>query len=161
MNTSGLIYALCDPATGEVRYVGKTVRTPQRRLYYHVKKASTGSQLYVCNWIRSLDGSPVIKVLEENPPNLNESEIRWIAKLRREGARLTNLTDGGDGGDTSMFWTDEGRVKMRAATSRRWKDPQQRATQAETARRTHTGMKRTDETRKKQSEAAKRRWAKE
>jgi hypothetical protein len=155
MNTSGVIYALCDPGTGEIRYVGKTVRTPQRRLYYHMKKADEGSTLYVSNWLRSLEGvRPTITILDRGPAQwLDDLERWWIAYCRRMGYRLTNLTDGGDGGTRERPFSKEALAAMRAASLRRWSDPAQRTAQAETVRRTHTGMKRSEKTRQKQSEA--------
>lgn len=155
--THGVIYALHDPNTDEVRYVGKTVQTPSRRLYWHIRKARVDrSPVYLSCWIRSLPADPYITVLE-GPllvENLNEAERRWIAKLRTEGARLTNLTDGGGGGDTSRHLTPEGRKRQEEARARRWSDPQQRELQADVARKTHIGTTRSNETKAKMKAAA-------
>lgn len=59
------------------------------------------------NWInllKDLDMEPRVSVLEEFDPTgdvddrLNEAERKWIRAYRDAGARLTNLTDGGEMG---------------------------------------------------------------
>ena len=101
------IYALCEPIdkwkTGDVRYVGKTVRTVWHRVRAHSYAAKKPSpRLPVARWLKKHieAGDPFhIKHLERVPPGSNwiERERFWIAKYRNEGARLLNLTDGGDG----------------------------------------------------------------
>ena len=93
----GFIYALVDPQTSEPRYVGKTVDL-ENRFQGHLKSARQGC-LYVHRWIRSLGSSaPVLHVIERvSVEQLNDRERHWIALLRADGARLTNLTSGGDG----------------------------------------------------------------
>lgn len=54
-----------------------------------------------------------MKFLEEDPADSNEAERRWIALLRSRGARLTNHTDGGDGGSGKV--SPEARAKISAA----------------------------------------------
>jgi hypothetical protein len=93
--SSFLIYALVDPRTDEIRYVGRSSTGVNGR----PKQKHSG---HCWSWEESLlkEGlRPQVKVLEELQfqDGLNEAEIRWITKLRVEGARLTNLTDGGEG----------------------------------------------------------------
>lgn len=47
------IYALCDPRTHEVRYIGKSVR-PAYRLEENLKSAISGGPTKCHEWIRSL-----------------------------------------------------------------------------------------------------------
>ena len=111
----GTIYALCDPRTEEVRYIGQTMRAVEKYVTGHWKAARNGSDRYVHRWIRSLGREPVHFILEEcdTREELNEAERFWIDWYRRCGfARLTNLTDGGDGGDTSAGFTKETKRKM-------------------------------------------------
>lgn len=97
------IYGLVDPITNEIRYVGKTVATPQHRLTVHL--AEEGRSLRkrkVLAWfagLRSAGERPQIIVLEVVQPGCNwtEAEQFWIAYFRFIGARLCNLTTGGDG----------------------------------------------------------------
>src|ERR1039457_6715431 len=93
------VYALCDPRTEEVRYVGQTGGTVEHRLNEHLWNAQKGVRLYLYNWVRSLKQPPTYFILEEcgTREELNDAERFWIDWYRRLGVRLTNLTDGGDG----------------------------------------------------------------
>jgi hypothetical protein len=93
------IYALCEPRTGEIRYIGKTSMPIQTRLHSHVRAARRASgRRYVSQWIQSLDAPPTIRLLlivrRENDA---QAECGMIALYRARGCRLTNLTDGGEG----------------------------------------------------------------
>jgi len=97
-----LVYALVDPRTAEVRYVGKTIRGVERIREHTQSSSLDREETYKARWIRSLrrDGlAPVIRILEAQPTRkqLNEAEVRWIAYGRESGWPLTNLTDGGEG----------------------------------------------------------------
>jgi len=99
---SWVIYGLVDPRTGEVRYVGFTVKGIDR-LKDHLYRARTGQEkTYKANWIRSLlaDGHvPGWVELEiGSGPGWRDAEIRWVAYYRSlMGGRLTNITGGGEG----------------------------------------------------------------
>lgn len=103
------IYALLDPDTNEVRYIGKTNNLAKRMRGHcgqDLKRAS-----YKSRWIKKLIASgkkPKITVIEECAENnWQVSEKHWIAYYRSIGARLTNQLDGGQGGDTARFRTVE------------------------------------------------------
>jgi hypothetical protein len=89
----GVIYALCDPGTGEIRYVGQTGDL-ESRIKQHLKNAAGGHQYHVYRWIHSLGGPPKVIVLEETE-DLDIMERLWIAGLRSIGYRLTNMSPGG------------------------------------------------------------------
>lgn len=94
------IYALVDPTSLEIRYVGKTVKSIKYRLDQHIRLSRCNDQTHKSKWIRSLtkEGySPYVFELEVAIENWQESEQFWIAYLRSIGCRLTNYTDGGDG----------------------------------------------------------------
>ena len=95
------IYRLIEPDTGDVRYVGKTVKILEHRLGKHISKAVVSlKQNYVCRWIRKLAErglAPIIELIEIAGDNWAERERYWIAFYRGQGARLTNVTDGGEG----------------------------------------------------------------
>lgn len=101
------IYALCQPIEkwkiGEVRYVGKTIRTAWQRVRAHSYAAKKDApRLPVQRWLKKhmAAGDPfIIKHLERVPPGCDwvTRERYWIEKCRSEGANLLNLTDGGDG----------------------------------------------------------------
>lgn len=100
-----IIYGLRRPDSSEIRYVGRSSNGLKRP----AEHAKSKTRFHVNSWSRSLEKegiSYIIEVLEDVGPRgtivrtndaLNEAEIRWIAKLRLEGHRLTNMTDGGQG----------------------------------------------------------------
>lgn len=115
LNKKVCIYALLEPETKIVRYVGKTTREPKRRLYEHIRNLSYNT--YKTNWVKSLlkDGKePILAVLETcDYSNWIERERFWIDYYLKNGEKsLTNLTLGGDYG--SIPWTVE-RKKSRKA----------------------------------------------
>lgn len=92
-----VIYALVDPRTKDIRYVGKSWLGTKRSREPHY--GSCGS------WIESLQRAelmPQVEILQTLPTDTNESslsaaEVYWIARGRQLGWPLTNLTDGGGG----------------------------------------------------------------
>src|SRR5437868_6744345 len=101
MDSYGFSYVLFDAATPEaVRYVGQT-RSP-RRLAAHLREArGSRARTHKANWIRqTLAAGGLVEwrqvadagTLEE----LNALEAAFIKRLREEGHRLTNATNGGD-----------------------------------------------------------------
>ena len=100
-----LIYALIDPITNMIRYVGKSAKG-MKRPKEHFTPGALKKKSYRSSWIKSLkknyDVRPDIEILESFEDNvdryvINEAEIFWIGYLRYIGCPLTNLTDGGDG----------------------------------------------------------------
>ena len=90
------IYALSDPETGEIRYIGKA-NDPRARLKSHIRDSRRRNTPVYC-WIRKLQEggqAPSMAVIEW-AVDWVEAEKRHIAAYRAEGARLLNLADGGD-----------------------------------------------------------------
>lgn len=88
------IYALSDPESGEIRYIGKA-QDSQKRLKGHLLETRRKSPLY--DWIASLrakGSTPDIQVLMVSW-DWRASEKQMIAQYR-ETHRLLNLADGGD-----------------------------------------------------------------
>lgn len=110
--TPAYIYALADPRTGDVRYIGKSIK-PVARWRRH-RKDQTNSRRG--RWIRRLaqeNLEPLLYILEGPCVNWEEAERRWIAfYLDTEGIVLTNLTEGGDGLRGAL---DETRTRMSLA----------------------------------------------
>lgn len=103
-----VIYALADPLTNEVRYVGKTDRL-KVRLATHRRDLSNS---YRGRWLRSINYQIDLHILEENPVDWMDAERFWIAYFKFIGARLTNTTGGGEG---LVNPSDEVRDKIRKA----------------------------------------------
>jgi len=96
---NGIIYGLIDGDTLELRYIGQTTNS-HRRFSQHRRAWNLKS--HRDNWLRATNWNMI--VLERDPPDLNEAEIRWIKGMREQGARLLNVTDGGNGGGTPAGW---------------------------------------------------------
>lgn len=108
------IYALKDPETHLIRYVGKA-NDPQIRLRKHLKEKYKSIKN---SWLQSLKAKgliPELMILEEVPVSQwQEQERYWIAYGREQGWLLVNGTDGGDG---VHGWkpTEERRAQLREA----------------------------------------------
>lgn len=92
------IYALCDPDTSIVRYIGKSDE-PQKRYLNHLKDKK---RTHKVNWIKSLKShnkKPFLKIIEKVKKSLWEkAEKKWIKHYRNiYGNKLTNTTEGGEG----------------------------------------------------------------
>lgn len=134
-NDKWVIYALKDPRDNQVRYVGFTTR-PEQRLKRHINHTRQGRQTYCACWIRQLlklELKPVMDILEYGCGPDWKTREKYHISLWRSIAKLTNLTDGGEG---TLGWKppDEWRAKMSKA---------------------HKGLVHTEETRAKMSKARK------
>jgi hypothetical protein len=124
-----IVYALIDPRTGEVRYIGKTHRKPAWRLQRHMAPYELLGNSHKEHWIRSLlkEGlKPTIHILEkcETRDQLALAEIRHIAQHRSIGAKLTNILHGGDG--IGYAATDQSRLNISRALTGKTKTPEHR-----------------------------------
>jgi len=96
------IYALVDPRTEEVRYVGKTYKGIENRKNQHVSHAIHGRVGHKYAWIRILIGlelEPLVVALEEKVSikDTKNREKYWVSYGRKNGWPLTNMTAGGEG----------------------------------------------------------------
>lgn len=105
---NGTIYGLKLKTSREIRYVGMTSSTSKRRLQQHFTAARRGVRYPVCDWLRNQDFEEVEIVELEKCSDYDELEIReiyWAAKLKEDGHRLLNLTEGGKG-PKGHKWTE-------------------------------------------------------
>lgn len=88
------IYALCDPDTEEVKYVGKS-NNPKSRLSRHIadSKIKTSEKLIWVKSLLSINKLPLLKILEKVPVEVWEiKEKFWINQFKD----LTNMIPGGN-----------------------------------------------------------------
>ena len=112
------LYALVDPFTGEIRYVGKSNR-PKKRYTAHLRDKS---KTHKANWIRSLLGfgaKPILKILKRVEYSQWQDKEKQYIKMF---SNLTNFTEGGEGGITFKInpmlgktHTKEARIKISMA----------------------------------------------
>lgn len=118
------IYALADPRTNAIRYVGKADNPRKRLVSHHYEKRST----WKVRWLKQLSALGLVPTLiivaRVAKSDWQDAERFWIAHYRAQGARLTNMTDGGEG---LVNASEETRQKVAAATRRRMNDPVYRA----------------------------------
>lgn len=109
------VYALIDPRTNAVRYVGWAFN-PKKRLGDHCAKAAkeTNHKAAWLRLLRSLALAPVLTILETGAGDWAAAERKWIAHHRAAGADLTNATDGGEG-VVGLVFSPASRAKMSAA----------------------------------------------
>lgn len=122
MNT--FIYALIDPETNTIRYIGKS-DNPKKRLRLHLTEARTSKrESHRLNWLRKLlknSQRPRIMILEEcNVENWAFREKWWISKYKLI-SKLVNNTDGGEGA-YGYKHTKERLLKIVKAQFESWKD---------------------------------------
>lgn len=124
------IYALIDPRTNEIRYIGKALNT-RKRYNSHIC-GSKSNKTHKDKWINNLlscEKKPILEVLETcNEENCAEKEQYWIKYYREQGCDLTNLTDGGEG---SVNPSEETREKLRNAALRQWSNVSNRKEQSD------------------------------
>lgn len=145
------IYALCDPRTETLRYVGKS-NSPVRRLERHLREARTLRSCHRHDWLASLLAAgvkPSLCILEECAASVwAEREQFWIAFHRAAGCDLVNNSDGGEGNEGYVF-SPESRARMSAARKGRPK-PEGFGTKISAA---NSGQKLTPEQAERQREA--------
>ncbi|WP_104103877.1 NUMOD3 domain-containing DNA-binding protein [Arthrobacter sp. 08Y14] len=117
----GFVYGIRLRGEREYRYVGMTTKTVARRFAQHLKCARDGRKTPFYDWLRKQDQQGVrADELQEvwDLTDLGQSEIDWIAYLKRDGHRLLNLSEGGLG-PTGVLWTAEQREAARLRSTGR------------------------------------------
>jgi hypothetical protein len=113
-----LIYALVDPLSNGVRYIGKSSRAMVRPRSHFCPSNLAKDRSHKGNWIRSLRDwglLPTILILESFASHelLSDAECFWISQGKGIGWDLTNLTQGGEGVPGRPF-SAESRAKVSA-----------------------------------------------
>lgn len=123
------VYALKDPSSDLVRYIGYTGLSVEKRLYYHLRDVGKTSRR--ASWIKSIlskNKSPDLEIIESNLGRKEaiKKEIFYIKFFKSIGANLVNSTIGGDGMPYGTH-TPEIREKMSAWQRGRKINPEVRA----------------------------------
>lgn len=120
MSSATLIYALCEPGTRTVRYIGKA-NNPAKRLKEHWW-TSRKRKNHLGNWLRALEERPALVILSEIPHcEWEAEERRFIRAARMLGMPLVNATEGGEGGQKGKTHSEDSKSKMSRAGKAFWK----------------------------------------
>lgn len=122
------IYALVDPRTSEIRYVGKAF-DPQKRLCGHMRDSVLARYRDKrTSWLKALKSAglkPLIVILEVVAESeWQECEKKWIAHFRAAGTNLTNTQDGGEGQSKGYRPSPEAIEKTASKLRGRKRDPE-------------------------------------
>ena len=100
---SRLIYALIDPFSGELRYIGLSTRGLSRPKEHWEPSRIRDCATHKCFWVRSIINKglkPIIRVIQSwesiSDKHLRGAEEYWICYFHQQGCRLTNTTGGGE-----------------------------------------------------------------
>jgi group I intron endonuclease len=127
-----LIYKITNKITGKT-YVGQTSKTIQERFQAHLKKArkKVNRRLYDSMNHHGYDNF-IIEEIEKVSDSItaDDREKFWIKELDTIMPNGYNMTDGGGGGNTLKYWTDEEKEDLykqqgdarRGPRPQEWKD---------------------------------------
>lgn len=87
------IYALVDPRTQQVRYIGQTCDIKKR--YNNINAPSHSSKSIALNeWVKSIKSSglkPIMVILQETTQDIAGAlEQEWMIRFQQAGAKLIN-----------------------------------------------------------------------
>lgn len=115
----GFVYYLQNPITAEIFYVGATEISLKNRLrthYQHLSEAIKGQRKmnkryeYLLNLKEIKATIHLLEIVTEG--NLEEREVFYIKHFRNINPNLTNMTNGGPGKCTSLYYTEEEKIKF-------------------------------------------------
>lgn len=120
------VYALLDPRTCDLRYIGMT-QDVAARVQKHIREAPRTHSARG-NWLRDLKSNglqPISIVLDEyaTRKQASDGERYWISRAASRGIALLNRTSGGQDGSLS----DESKAKIGAKNRGRRPSPETRA----------------------------------
>ena len=120
-----VLYALIDPRTKQVRYVGQT-KAPRRRFLAYARGA-VKTNSWLLSWLKK--DTPLVEILGvySTKQEADDNERDWIADLRSAfGKVLLNIDDGGSGvPQKGRVFSKEHRRKLSEAAKRREYSPEE------------------------------------
>lgn len=131
MDKPQFIYALRDPRTNQIRYVGKS-NNPTVRCKNHMHEGGfhNKAKRQWAEELRKQNLRPSIEILEEcTSQNWKNRETYWIKTLRLEGHALLNIAKGGNGcgwGIRTHKHSESTKAKIREANRVQFLDPGKR-----------------------------------
>ncbi len=107
LNIDCVIYALCEPDTGEIRYIGQSFNLPAR-MAAHFYEETSPQKLRWIQLLRMEDKFPLIKILELIKPqekyvNITEIEINYALSAKKDGCKLFNTSGMPKEGECSHY----------------------------------------------------------
>lgn len=132
------IYTLRDPVTNEIRYVGKT-NNIKTRMVKHKRDAldeNCKTSIYKNRWLRIIytqQLEPIVEIVyQATLDDWDDWEKYFISKLKHEGCKLTNRTQGGEWGGLAgnESWnygksrSESTKQKLRDKAKERWANGQ-------------------------------------
>jgi group I intron endonuclease len=113
-------------------YVGKTIKSLEKRFASHINTSNSGSQAYLHRAIRKYGKDNFTASIIEDDIQceniLNEKEIYWIEKLSPE----YNMTSGGEG-SSGRILSEQSRHKMSVKAKQRTRKPHSEETRQKIA----------------------------
>jgi hypothetical protein len=91
------IYVLIDPRNNSIKYLGKTIKSLNKRLSSHMIDNSKSKK---SSWIKSLKSQnlkPIIQLVDVVENDWEFWEEYWITNIKMLGIDLLNHTNGGEG----------------------------------------------------------------
>lgn len=149
------IYALIDVRTNDIKYIGKTIQSLNKRLSSHYS-IKDDDLTHRANWIRELKKvnlKPIIKLIEiVTDDNWEEREIYWIEYYSKI-FKLTNTDKGGRGSHKTDI---DFRLKKSISSKKMWSNPDFKEKMKIALKDTHS-----EESKNKQSNIMKDKWSNE
>jgi hypothetical protein len=106
------IYVIKEVNSDEIRYIGLTKNSINRRLNDHIRDKKNKHKY---NWIKKVGKENIeIVIIEENISSIEEvcvKEVKYISEYRKNGHRLVNISNGGDGNFNFKF-SDEHKLNI-------------------------------------------------
>lgn len=108
------IYGLVCPNSKQIRYIGVTKHSLEKRLNEHIREGK--SKTYKQKWIKSLINKGlkpyIVLICLTDEANWIETEKFYIKLFKTNGFKLTNTSEGGEGGGSKGHkHTDEWKAK--------------------------------------------------